>query len=47
MRKVSLTILLNGDQLTSFDMFQDYDAANKPLNGPGNWGCNIETNTRL
>ena len=46
MRKVSLTILLNGDQFTSFDMFQDYDAANKPLM-VRKLGCNIETNTRL
>jgi len=50
MRLVTITILLNGNQFTSFDQFQDYDADNKPLPPGGPMptsGCNIQTATRL
>lgn len=44
MRKVSITIVLNGDQFTSFDKFQDFDADNNPL---PTTGCNIERAIRV
>ena len=44
MRRVATTILLNGDQFTSFDKFQDFDANNNPL---PTTGCNIVTATRV
>jgi hypothetical protein len=44
MREVTQTITLNGDQFTSTDKFQDFDANNKPLPA---MGCNVETATRL
>lgn len=44
MREVSLTIELNGDQFTSKDKFQDFDADNKPLPAAG---CNVESAMRL
>jgi len=50
MRQVTLeTITLNGDQFTSFDRFQDFDASfpPQPIQGPGTSGCNIETEIRV
>ena len=45
MRKVTIkTIVLNGDQYTSFDQFQDFDANNNPL---PTTGCNIERAIRV
>jgi len=44
MRKVSLTLVLNRDQWTSVDKFQDFDANNNPISG--STGCNIEMATR-
>jgi len=44
MREVTFTIVLNGDQYTSKDKFQDFDANNHPLPA---MGCNIEAGTRL
>jgi hypothetical protein len=44
MRKVTQTIVLNGDQYTSVDKFQDFDANNNPISS---MGCNIETAIRL
>ena len=52
MRKVTMeTINLNGDQFTSFDTFQDFDANDNPLppipGGPPTSGCNIENAARV
>ena len=50
MRKVSFTIVLNGDQFTSLDQFQEYDKDNQPLppGGPTpTSGCGTETATRV
>ena len=48
MRQVTLkTITLNGDQFTSFDQFQDFDANLNPITSVGSQGCNIETARRL
>jgi len=48
MRQVTLkTIMLNGDQFTSFDQFQDFDANLNPITSVGSQGCNIETARRL
>lgn len=43
MRRVTQTIFLNGDQFTSIDTLQDFDANNNPLSTVG---CNIETAIR-
>jgi hypothetical protein len=50
MRRVTLvTVNLQGDQFTSFDMFQDFDAQTppQPISMPGSTGCNIEHATRV
>jgi hypothetical protein len=50
MRRVTLvTINLHGDQFTSFDMFQDFDAQTppQPILMPGSTGCNMEQATRV
>jgi hypothetical protein len=44
MRKVTTTIVLNGDQFTSVDFFQDFDANNNPI---PSFGCNTVTATRV
>jgi hypothetical protein len=44
MRKVSVTIVLNGDQYTSSDKFQDFDLNNNPL---PTMGCNTERAMRV
>jgi len=46
MRKVTTTIVLNGDHFISFDLFQDFDADNNPISGVGTSGCNAVTGTR-
>lgn len=43
-RRVAQTIFLKGDQFTSIDTFQDFDANSNPLSTAG---CNIETATRV
>ena len=43
LRKVTTTIELNGDQFTTKDMFQDFDANNVPTQSTG---CNIVVATR-
>jgi hypothetical protein len=43
MRQVTSTIVLNGDQFTSVDTFQDFDANNNPNQSTG---CNIVTGIR-
>ena len=43
LRKVTTTIVLNGDQFTTKDMFQDFDANNVPTQSTG---CNIVVATR-
>ncbi len=47
MREVSTTILLNDDRFTSMDTFQDYDANNNPISGPGSSGCNVASASRF
>ncbi|MBZ5623078.1 MAG: hypothetical protein LAQ69_30800 [Acidobacteriia bacterium] len=47
MRKVTTTIVLNGDHFTSMDRFQDFDANNNPISSVGSTGCNIVTAIRL
>jgi hypothetical protein len=44
MRKVTQTLVVNGDQYTSVDQFQDFDLNNNPL---PTTGCNIESGTRV
>lgn len=44
MRRVASTIILNRDQFTSLDKFQDFDANNNPISSAG---CNIVTATRV
>ena len=46
LRKVTTTILLNGDQFVSMDVFQDFDADNHPISAAGSSGCNTVTATR-
>jgi len=43
LRKVTSTIVLNGDQFTSMDTFQDYDANNNSI---ASTGCSIVTAIR-
>ena len=43
MREVTSTIVLDGDQFTSRDKFQDFDADNNALPATG---CNIEAGSR-
>ena len=43
LRKVTTMIVLNGDQFTTKDMFQDFDANNVPTQSTG---CNIVVATR-
>jgi hypothetical protein len=52
MRKVTITLALDGDTFSSFDEFQDYGADNNPLPpsvppAPPTSGCNIETAFRV
>jgi hypothetical protein len=47
MRQVALTVTLNGNQFTSFDQFQDFDANLNPITAVGSQGCNIEMARRL
>jgi hypothetical protein len=44
MRKISVTVLLNGDQFTSIDKFQDFDVNDNPISS---MGCDIETAKRV
>jgi hypothetical protein len=47
MRNFTTTIVLNGDQFTSMDKFQDFDENDKPISSTGSTGCNVVTATRL
>jgi hypothetical protein len=44
-RLVTVTIVLNGDQLMTLDSQQDFDADYQPI--PGTAGCAVETGRRL
>jgi len=44
MRRVASTIVLNGNEFTSMDKFQDFDANNSPIPSTG---CNIVTGIRV
>ena len=44
MRKVTQTLVVNGDQYNSVDRFQDFDLNNNPL---PTTGCNIENAVRV
>jgi hypothetical protein len=44
MRRVTQTLVVNGDQYTSVDHFQDFDLNNNPLPATG---CNIESAIRV
>jgi hypothetical protein len=44
MRRVTSTIVLNGDEFTSMDTLQDFDANNSPISS---MGCNIVTAIRV
>ena len=44
MRRVTSTIVLNGNELTSIDKFQDFDASNSPISSTG---CNVVSATRV
>jgi hypothetical protein len=46
LRKVTTTIVLNGDRFFSMDIFQDFDADNHPVSTTGSSGCNTVTATR-
>ena len=46
LRKVTTTIVLNGNQFVSMDQFQDFDADSNPLSGPGTSGCNTVVATQ-
>jgi hypothetical protein len=46
LRKVTTTIVLNGDQFVSMDVLQDLDADNLPISTVGSSGCNTVTATR-
>jgi hypothetical protein len=46
LRKVTTTIVLNGDRFFSVDTFQDFDADNHPISTTGSSGCNTVTATR-
>jgi hypothetical protein len=46
LRKVTTTIVLNGDQFFSMDIFQDFDADNHPISTIGSSGCNTVTARR-
>ena len=52
MRKVTITLALNGDTFSSFDEFQDYSVDNNPLPpsvppAPPTSGCNVEAGYRV
>ena len=46
LRKVTTTIVLDGDRFFSMDIFQDFDADNHPISTIGSSGCNAVTATR-
>jgi hypothetical protein len=46
LRRVTTTIVLNGDHFVSMDIFQDFDADNHPISAAGSSGCNTVAATR-